>query len=286
MTTARKFFSEPDEAAEGHPVICAQDIHKKFGNFSALNGISLNVYRGEVVCIIGPSGSGKSTLLRCLNFLEVPTSGTVAVLGQQLVSGGAGLMAIRRNIGMVFQQFNLFPHMTALQNVMEGQVSGLGRKRSEAREIAAATLADVGLAAKAEAMPSSLSGGQQQRVAIARSLAMSPKVMLFDEPTSALDPELRAEVLDTMRRLALENRTMVIVTHEMAFAKLVADRVVFIDEGLIVEEGTPAEVFNNPSSERLKKFLNLVFWGERQEPPNIESDDLTDPPTKENPTNG
>jgi ABC-type polar amino acid transport system ATPase subunit len=251
-----------EKQGEDDVVIRAIDIHKNFGDFQALGGVNLAVHRGEVVCIIGPSGSGKSTLLRCLNFLEVPSSGTVTVLGQNLINRGSSLTTIRRNIGMVFQQFNLFPHMTALGNVMEGQRSGLGRKKSEAKDVALEVLDSVGLADKADSKPSALSGGQQQRVAIARALAMSPKVMLFDEPTSALDPELRAEVLDTMRRLALEDRTMVIVTHEMAFARLVADRVVFVDSGVIVEEGLPNQIFDHPQTDRLKKFLSLVFWGE------------------------
>lgn len=246
----------------GGPVIQVDDLHKSYGTTEVLRGVDLIVEQGEVVCIIGPSGSGKSTLLRCLNHLEVPTSGAVAVLGQALNAGPRELTLIRRDIGMVFQQFNLFPHMTAIENVMEGQRSGLGRTKSEARRIALNALSDVGLANHADAKPTSLSGGQQQRVAIARSLAMNPKVMLFDEPTSALDPELRAEVLDTMRKLAAEDRTMVVVTHEMSFARLVADRVVFIDGGVIVEQGDPTTVLTSPQSDRLKRFLNLVLWGE------------------------
>ena len=228
---------------EDAPVIRVSGLHKSYGDVEVLKGVDLKVEKGEVVCIIGPSGSGKSTLLRCLNHLEVPTAGTVEVLGQSLAAGPKQLTRIRRDIGMVFQQFNLFPHMTA-------------------RRIALEALDSVGLAAFADAKPASLSGGQQQRVAIARSLAMNPKVMLFDEPTSALDPELRAEVLDTMRRLASEHRTMVIVTHEMSFARLVADRVVFIDGGVIVEQGDPKVVLTHPASERLGRFLNLVLWGE------------------------
>ena len=247
---------------DGAQVIRVRDLHKSYGEVEVLKGVDLEVQSGEVVCIIGPSGSGKSTMLRCLNYLEVPTSGVVEILGQRMDGSARQLMRVRRDIGMVFQQFNLFPHMTALENVMEGQRAGLGRSKEEAERVALLTLADVGLASHAEAKPQSLSGGQQQRVAIARSLAMNPKVMLFDEPTSALDPELRAEVLDTMRKLAAEDRTMVIVTHEMSFAKLVADRVVFIDGGVIVEQGDPKIVLSNPSSERLNRFLNLVFWGE------------------------
>ena len=247
---------------DGAPVIRVRDLHKSYGEVEVLKGVNLEVQSGEVVCIIGPSGSGKSTMLRCLNYLEVPTSGEVEILGQRMDGSARQLMRIRRDIGMVFQQFNLFPHMTALENVMEGQRSGLGRSKEEARDVALRALADVGLASHADARPQSLSGGQQQRVAIARSLAMNPQVMLFDEPTSALDPELRAEVLDTMRKLAAEDRTMVIVTHEMSFAKMVADRVVFIDGGVIVEQGDPKTVLSNPTSERLNRFLNLVFWGE------------------------
>ena len=276
MTAAEKTSTVESGSPEGAPVIRARGIHKNFGSFSALGGVDLDVYRGEVLCIIGPSGSGKSTLLRCLNFLEVPTAGTVEVLGQRLVSRGAALMTIRRNIGMVFQQFNLFPHMTALENVLEGPLSSLRQKKSEAIEVALEALDGVGLASKAESRPQALSGGQQQRVAIARALAMRPKVMLFDEPTSALDPELRAEVLDAMRKLALEDRTMVIVTHEMTFARLVADRVVFLDQGVIVEEGTPNQIFDRPQSERLKKFLSLVFWGESQAATTTESENSSD----------
>ena len=275
MTAAETTPTLEVELPEGAPVIKARGLHKTFGTFEALKNVDLDVHRGEVLCIIGPSGSGKSTLLRCLNFLEVPTSGSVEVLGQTLVARGNSLTTIRRNIGMVFQQFNLFPHMTALENVMEGQLSGLGRKRAEAKKVALKALDRVGLASKADSKPQSLSGGQQQRVAIARALAMSPKVMLFDEPTSALDPELRAEVLDTMRKLALEDRTMVIVTHEMAFARLVADRVVFVDGGVIVEQGTPEQIFDTPQSERLQKFLSLVFWGEGQATP-VEPKQLLD----------
>ncbi|MGF2949285.1 amino acid ABC transporter ATP-binding protein [Microbacterium alcoholitolerans] len=246
------------------PVIRVRGLRKSYGDVEVLKGVDLDVEAGEVVCIIGPSGSGKSTMLRCLNHLEVPTGGTVEVLGQRMDGVPKHVMRIRRDIGMVFQQFNLFPHMTALENVMEGQLSGLGRSKAVAKEKALAALAEVGLSSHVDARPQSLSGGQQQRVAIARSLAMNPKVMLFDEPTSALDPELRAEVLDTMRTLAAEDRTMVIVTHEMGFAKLVADRVVFIDGGVIVEQGDPELVLSTPSSERLDRFLNLVLWGEDQ----------------------
>ncbi|WP_353987372.1 amino acid ABC transporter ATP-binding protein [Ruicaihuangia caeni] len=253
--------SRPHRAAT--PVISAKELCKSYGDNVVLRGVDLDVHEGEVVCIIGPSGSGKSTLLRCLNNLEQPTDGTVSVFGQVLdARKPKELLRARRHIGMVFQQFNLFPHMDVLGNVMEGQRSALGRSKADAAAAAMSALAEVGLAERADARPSQLSGGQQQRVAIARSLAMDPKVMLFDEPTSALDPELRAEVLDTMRALAAEHRTMVIVTHEMGFAKRVADRVVFIDGGVIVEQGDPREVLSYPKTERLQRFLNLVLWGE------------------------
>ena len=244
------------------PVIRVQNLRKSYGQREVLKGIDLDIQAGEVVCIIGPSGSGKSTLLRCLNHLEVPTSGMVSVHGRDLNCTPKELAEIRRGIGMVFQHFNLFPHMTVLQNVMEGQLSALGRSKEEAKRTALEKLAEVGLADHAESKPSNLSGGQQQRVAIARSLALGPDVMLFDEPTSALDPELRAEVLDTMRRLAAADRTMVVVTHEMGFARLVADRVVFIDGGVIVEQGDPKQLLTKPRTERLQRFLNLVLWGE------------------------
>ncbi len=245
------------------PIISVRSLRKCYGDVEVLKGVDLDVAPGEVVCIIGPSGSGKSTLLRCLNRLESTTAGEVWVLGRNIAAiRRKELTTVRRDIGMVFQQFNLFPHMDALHNVMEGQVSALGRDRDEARRVALAALAKVGLEDFAAARPRSLSGGQQQRVAIARSLAMNPEVMLFDEPTSALDPELRAEVLDTMRALADEGRTMVVVTHEMDFARKVADRVVFIDGGTVVEQGDPRVVLTTPASERLHRFLNLVLWSD------------------------
>ncbi len=249
---------------EDEIVISVRALCKNFGQVEVLRGVDLDVRAGEVVCVIGPSGSGKSTMLRCLNDLERPTSGTVRVLGREISAArGRELVRIRRDIGFVFQQFNLFPHMSVLDNVMEGQLSALGHKKAEARTVAEAALEKVGLAAHAHKRPAALSGGQQQRVAIARSLAMDPKVMLFDEPTSALDPELRAEVLDSMRQLATEGRTMVVVTHVMGFARRVADRVVFIDGGVVVEQGDPREVLSNPSSARLQRFLNLVLWGDQ-----------------------
>jgi polar amino acid transport system ATP-binding protein len=239
-----------------------RDLHKAFGANKVLRGIDLTLTKGEVLVLIGPSGSGKSTLLRCLNLLEQPTSGSVKVLGQEITARGAKLSRIRRDIGMVFQHFNLFPHMSVLDNVIEGQRTVLRRDKSEAHDVATAMLAKVGLPDKAGMRPSQLSGGQQQRVAIARALAMNPQIMLFDEPTSALDPELKGEVLDTMLGLANEGMTMVVVTHEMAFAKKVADRAIFLDGGVIVEEGHPREMLTHPSSERLHRFLNVLFWGE------------------------
>ncbi len=242
--------------------IQVRDLHKSFGDHEVIRGVDLDVAEGEVVTIIGPSGSGKSTLLRCLNLLEVPTSGSVRILGQEITAKGVKLAQVRRQVGMVFQSFNLFPHMTALENVMEGAVTVLGMDKREARSRAAALLEKVGVAERAEEKPSRLSGGQQQRVAIARALALEPKIMLFDEPTSALDPELRGEVLDSMKQLAAEGMTMVVVTHEMSFAERVADRVVFIDEGVICEQGQPKEVLQNPSSERLQRFLSVLLWGD------------------------
>ncbi len=239
-----------------------RNLHKSFGANEVLRGIDLDVTQGEVLVIIGPSGSGKSTLLRCLNMLETPTGGSVKVLGTEITARHANLTKTRRNIGMVFQHFNLWPHMTVLENVMEGQMTVLHRRRGEAENIACEMLQKVGVLEKASARPSRLSGGQQQRVAIARALAMQPKVMLFDEPTSALDPELRAEVLDTMRQLASEGMTMVIVTHEMGFARKVASRSIFLDGGIIAEEGDPRAMLLHPKSDRLQRFLNLIFWGE------------------------
>ncbi len=237
-------------------------LHKDFGKHEVLKGIDLAVEPGEVVVVIGPSGSGKSTMLRCINFLERPTSGTVTVLGQRLTAKGTQLMRVRRQVGMVFQHFNLFPHRTALQNVMEGPRVVLRVSKVEAEQRARALLDKVGVGDQADKKPNKLSGGQQQRVAIARALALDPQVMLFDEPTSALDPELRAEVLDVMRQLASEGMTMMIVTHEMHFARKVADRAFFLDGGVIVEEGLPAEMLERPKTERLNRFLNRIFWGE------------------------
>ncbi|HEY0540373.1 MAG TPA: amino acid ABC transporter ATP-binding protein [Actinoallomurus sp.] len=240
-------------------MIEVRDLHKSFGDLEVLRGIDLEVAAGEVVCVIGPSGSGKSTLLRCVNLLEAPTSGTVIVDGVELTDPECDLDAVRRRIGMVFQQFNLFPHLSVLANVMIAQRKVLRRSAAEAQKVARANLERVGLADKIDAYPAQLSGGQQQRVAIARALAMGPSVMLFDEPTSALDPELVGDVLAVMRGLALDGMTMMVVTHEMSFAREVADRVVFMDGGVIVEEGPAAEVIGAPSSERARTFLSRVL---------------------------
>lgn len=244
------------------------DIHKRFGDTPVLRGISLSIGAGEIVCIIGPSGSGKSTLLRCINYLERPTSGRIFIEGEPAyyTETDGRLMQLpereivrtRRKLGMVFQDFALFPHLSARQNVTEGLVHGLGVDRAAAATRAQQMLDRVGLADRADYFPDELSGGQKQRVAIARALAISPKAMLFDEPTSALDPELVGEVLDVIKDLAREGMTMVIVTHEMKFAREVADRVVFMDKGLIVEQGPPANVFDTASQERTRLFLQRV----------------------------
>ncbi|MBP2329250.1 polar amino acid transport system ATP-binding protein [Kibdelosporangium banguiense] len=234
-------------------------LRKSFGDNHVLQGIDLTVEQGEVVCVIGPSGSGKSTLLRCVNLLEYPNDGLVMVRGENIADLNNNLDEARRHIGMVFQQFNLFPHLPVLDNCTIAQMTVLRRERPEAERVARVNLERVGLGAKVTAYPAHLSGGQQQRVAIARALSMSPALMLFDEPTSALDPELVGEVLAVMRTLAEEGMTMLIVTHEMAFAREVADRVVFMDGGVIVEQGSPHEVISNPQQERTKTFLKRVL---------------------------
>ena len=231
------------------------NLHKSFGRLEVLRGIDLEVREGEVVCLIGPSGSGKSTFLRCLNFLETPTSGEVEVDGHILTDGKADLNKIRENIGMVFQQFNLFPHLNVLDNITMAPLDRKKLDKAAAEQKARALLERVGLADKASVYPAQLSGGQQQRVAIARALAMDPDIMLFDEPTSALDPEMVGEVLAVMRQLADGGMTMVVVTHEMGFAREVADRVIFMDEGVIVEQGDPADIFANPREKRTIVFL-------------------------------
>jgi polar amino acid transport system ATP-binding protein len=236
-----------------------RDLHKSFGTLEVLKGIDFTVDEGQVVCVIGPSGSGKSTLLRCVNLLEQPTKGTVTVGGVELTDPDVDLDAARRGLGMVFQSFNLFPHMTVLQNVMIAQRRVLGRGRGDAERVARENLEKVGVAAKCDDFPAQLSGGQQQRVAIARALAMDPGLMLFDEPTSALDPELVGDVLAVMRALADDGMTMLVVTHEMSFAREVADRVVFMDGGVIVEEGPPDQVIGRPRHARTRLFLSRVL---------------------------
>ena len=239
-------------------MIDIENLRKSFGDVEVLKGINLTIKEKEVVVIIGPSGSGKSTLLRCMNYLEEPTSGEVSVDGIVL-DGEANINKVREEVGMVFQRFNLFPHMTVLQNIMLAPIKVRHVAKQEAEDTARKLLARVGLADKAAAYPSQLSGGQQQRVAIARALAMKPKVMLFDEPTSALDPEMVGEVLDVMRKLAEEGMTMVIVTHEMGFAREVGDRLLFVDDGRIIEQGDPKEVFEHPKEERTRLFLSKVL---------------------------
>ncbi|MGN6256187.1 MAG: amino acid ABC transporter ATP-binding protein [Solirubrobacterales bacterium] len=249
------------------PMVKLEGIHKRFGQLEVLKGVDIDIAKGEVVCVLGPSGSGKSTLLRCVNLLEPPEEGEIFIEGNDICKGpGSGtgeqswkLDFVRQRVGIVFQQFNLFPHKTVLQNVTLAQERVLGRSKAEARAKATELLERVGLGDKLGEYPERLSGGQQQRVAIARALAMDPEVMLFDEVTSALDPELVKEVLDTMRELAEEGMTMIVVTHEIGFAREVADRVVFMDGGVIVEEGPPAEVLESPREERTKQFLGLVL---------------------------
>lgn len=237
-----------------------KNLQKSFDNLEVLKDINLEVHEREVICIIGPSGSGKSTLLRCINALEVATSGTIVVDENDITKAtDSELNHYRQNIGMVFQQFNLFPHMTVLENISFAPVALKLKTKQEADEMSLKLLRRVDLESKSSAYPDQLSGGQQQRVAIARALAMNPDVMLFDEPTSALDPEMVGEVLNVMKKLAKEGMTMIVVTHEMGFAREVADRVIFIDEGFIVEEGPPQEVFGNPKNQRTIDFLNMVL---------------------------
>ena len=239
-------------------MIKLENVHKSFGKNEVLKGINLHIKQGQVVVIIGPSGSGKSTVLRTMNYLEEPTSGKVIVDGMDL-SDNKKLNEVRAEVGMVFQNFNLFPHMTVMDNLTLAQTKVRKTSTDEAKKIGQALLDRVGLGDKANAYPDSLSGGQKQRVAIARALAMKPKVMLFDEPTSALDPEMVSEVLDVMKSLAEDGMTMVIVTHEMGFAKKVADRVLFVDGGLILEDDTPEHVFDSPTNERTKSFLDKIL---------------------------
>jgi polar amino acid transport system ATP-binding protein len=242
--------------------LCLEDVHKRFGKLHVLRGVSLDVGKGQVVCVIGPSGSGKSTLLRCINLLEPPEQGRITLEGMEITGGkkaAEGVDFVRRRVGMVFQSFNLFPHKSALDNVTLAQQTVLDRSRAEAEKKGRELLERVGLSEKAGEYPERLSGGQQQRVAIARALAMDPHVILFDEVTSALDPVLVGEVLGVMKELASEGMTMIVVTHEMGFARDVADRVVFMDAGVVVEEGPPAEVLGSPKNERTKKFLGQVL---------------------------
>ena len=239
--------------------VVVKNLHKSFGDLDVLNGIDLEIDEGEVVCLIGPSGSGKSTFLRCLNRLEDSTDGTIEVDGFEISDKKLNINKVRENIGMVFQQFNLFSHLTVKKNIMLAPIDLKKMTKAEAEEKAMELLRRVGLEDKANVYPRQLSGGQQQRVAIARALAMNPDIMLFDEPTSALDPEMVGEVLAVMRELAEQGMTMVVVTHEMGFARDVADRVIFMADGVIVEQGTPDEIFTNPKNQRTREFLNCVL---------------------------
>jgi ABC-type polar amino acid transport system ATPase subunit len=243
----------------GEPIIIMQDVVKRFGKLTALEGVSLEVRRGEVLMVIGPSGSGKSTLLRCINYLEVPDAGLVSIDGIDVSRGKANINKVREEVGMVFQRFELFPHLTVLENVCLAQTVVRKRPRPQARRIGMELLEKVGIPEKADKYPAELSGGQQQRVAIARALAMQPKIMLFDEPTSALDPEMIKEVLDVMLDLAREGMTMVVVSHEMGFARAASNRVVFMDQGRIVEMGEPEQLFSNPRHERTQLFLSKIL---------------------------
>ncbi len=256
-------MSESNEVQEGvmsedDVIVRIKDLHKSYGDLEVLRGIDIDVHRGEVVVVLGPSGSGKSTMLRCVNLLEKPTSGQIIFEGADITAKGVDINGVRAKLGMVFQQFNLFPHLSVKKNVMIAQQKVLKRSKEEAEQIAVQELEKVGLGDRVDFMPSQLSGGQQQRVAIARALAMNPHVMLFDEATSALDPELVRDVLAVMRDLARGGMTMIVVTHEMKFARDVADRVIFMDGGVVVEQGTPAEVFDHPKSERTREFLGHI----------------------------
>ncbi|GGW52799.1 peptide ABC transporter ATP-binding protein [Streptomyces xantholiticus] len=270
--------SSENMSSMDRPEIEIRGLHKSFGDNEVLRGIDLDIGRGEVVCVIGPSGSGKSTLLRCVNLLEEPTAGQVFVGGTEVTDLDVDIDAVRRRIGMVFQQFNLFPHVTVTENLTLPQRRVLRRDKAEAFEVARRNLERVGLADKADAYPSQLSGGQQQRVAIARALSMGPEVMLFDEPTSALDPELVGEVLAVMRQLAAEGMTMMVVTHEMSFAREVADRVVFMDGGVIVEEGPAERVVGDPQQVRTRNFLMRILDPAAAEQP---GDTTSERPAKE-----
>lgn len=244
---------------DNNAIVKVKNLHKYFGDLEVLKGISCEVKEGEVICIIGPSGSGKSTFLRCLNRLEHATSGTIEIVGSEITSKKVNIERVREHVGMVFQQFNLFPQMTVLQNLMLSPIIVKKLNKEKTKEKAMSLLKMVGMEMKANSYPGELSGGQQQRVAIARALAMDPKVMLFDEPTSALDPEMVGEVLSVMKELAQKGMTMLVVTHEMGFAREVADRVFFIDQGIIMEEGVPDEFFKSPKTERAQSFLKKVL---------------------------
>ena len=256
MSSLQSTVSAPGETAD--PIVSIKGLEKSYGGNVVLRGIDLDVHAGEVVVVLGPSGSGKSTMLRCINRLEEPTAGQIIFEGTDITAKGTDINAVRRRLGMVFQQFNLFPHLNVCKNVMIAQQKVLKRSAEEARRGAIEELTRVGLADRIDFMPSQLSGGQQQRVAIARALAMNPSVMLFDEATSALDPELVRDVLAVMRDLARQGMTMIVVTHEMGFAREVADRVIFMDGGVIVEEGTPDQVFDHPASERTRDFIGHI----------------------------
>lgn len=240
-------------------MIKVNDLHKKFGKLHVLKGINTKINKGEVVVVIGPSGSGKSTFLRCLNRIEEPTDGEIIFEGISITDKNTDINKLRQKIGMVFQQFNLFPHKTVLQNITITPMKVKKQSKEEAEKTAFNLLKKIGLEDKANGYPSQLSGGQKQRIAIARALAMAPDMMLFDEPTSALDPEMVGEVLTVMKELAAEGMTMVVVTHEMGFAKEVGDRIIFMDEGNILEEGTPEQIFNNPQNDRTKDFLSKIL---------------------------
>ena len=240
-------------------MIRVRALHKRFGHVHAVNGVDVDVEQGDVVVLVGPSGSGKSTVLRCINMLETPTAGSIEIDGVELTDPETDIDEVRAEVGMVFQQFNLFPHLTTMQNITLAQRRVRKRSKDDAEAMAMRQLTRVGIPEKAESYPRQLSGGQQQRVAIARSLAMEPKVMLFDEPTSALDPEMIKEVLDVMLELATDGMTMVVVTHEMGFARAAADKLMFIDEGVIVEEGAPEDVFLSPAEARTREFFDKII---------------------------
>jgi ABC-type polar amino acid transport system ATPase subunit len=244
---------------ENEPIIQLRNIHKHFGDLHVLKGIDLDVYPGEVLVIIGPSGCGKSTMLRCINLLEKPDKGELIFEGKNILERGTDINQVRQHLGIVFQSYNLFPHMTVIKNVMLGPKESLGLSEANAKDIAEKQLDHVGLLEKANVFPVQLSGGQQQRVAIARALAMEPRALLLDEVTSALDPETIGEVLTVMKNLAAEGKTMVVVSHEMGFAREVADRIVFVDGGQILEEGPPAQIFDNPKSERTRRFISMIL---------------------------